>query len=343
PLDQCPKSLQIEDEELKCTTFCRLIIPTTYLALLDCNHFQRKMPKGDKSITATKASNATEQASTSPGGTNKTSSDILGLIETLKSELKEDNDKLRKDINTLSQEMGNKLDNLTEEMRGLTERMEEAENCVGRVEDMTLDLTEAIQNKLTDLESRSRRNNIRLFRVGKGEEGKSVTQFVTDFLKRELPLPADFDLKIQRAHRVFAAKPRPKNNPRQIIVNFQEYTTKELILKEAWKKGRIQSNGRNIYFDHDYATEIVQKRMAYQEIKKVLKEKGVRFQTPYTSIRIHWESGVGTYSSAHEAGMELRKRGLEVEVPTAVTEEVAMETRLQKSLGWQREAQIKKE
>lgn len=276
-----------------------------------------------------------------------------GLIETLKSELKEDNDKLRKDINTLSQEMGNKLDNLTEEMRGLTERMEEAENCVGRVEDMTLDLTEAltesikrqrsIQNKLTDLESRSRRNNIRLFGVGEGEEGKSVTQFVTDFLKRELPLPADFDLKIQRAHRVFAAKPRPKNNPRQIIVNFQEYTTKELILKEAWKKGRIQSNGRNIYFDHDYATEIVQKRMAYQEIKKVLKEKGVRFQTPYTSIRIHWESGVGTYSSAHEAGMELRKRGLEVEVPTAVTEEVAMETRLQKSLGWQREARPRRE
>jgi len=85
--------------------------------------------------------------------------------------------------------------------------MDEAENRVGCVEDMTLDLTKAltdsikrqrsIQNKLTDLESRSRRNNIRLFGVEEGEEGKSVKQFVTDFLKRELPLPADLDLKIQ--------------------------------------------------------------------------------------------------------------------------------------------------
>ncbi|CAM4685341.1 unnamed protein product [Leuciscus chuanchicus] len=106
------------------------------------------MPKGDKSITATKASNATEQASTSPGGTNKTSSAILEAIETLKSELKEDNDKLRKDINALRQEMGNKLDNLTEEVGGLTERMEEAENRVGRVEDMTLDLTEVLTESI---------------------------------------------------------------------------------------------------------------------------------------------------------------------------------------------------
>lgn len=232
----------------------------------------------------------------------------MEVIATLKSELKEDNEKLRKDINILGQEMGNKLDNLTNEMRGLTERMEEAEIRVGRVEDMTLNLTEAltesikrqrsIQNKLTDLESRSRRNNIPLFGVGEGEEGRSVTQFVTDFLKRELPLPADLDLKIQRAHRIFTAKPRTNINPRQIIVNFQEYTTKELVIKEAWKKGHIQLNRRHIYFDHDFATEIVQKRMAYREIKKVLKEKGIHFQTPYTSIRIHWESSL-EYLAAH--------------------------------------------
>ncbi|KAA0712538.1 hypothetical protein E1301_Tti019066 [Triplophysa tibetana] len=142
------------------------------------------MPKGDKSISAIKASNVADQANTSPGGASTPPSAILEAIATLKSELKEDNDKLRKDINNMGQEMGKKLDNLTEEMRGLTERMEGSETRVGRVEDMTLDLTEAltesikrqrsIQNKLTDLESRSRRNNIRLFGVGKGEEGRFV-------------------------------------------------------------------------------------------------------------------------------------------------------------------------
>ncbi|KAJ8014753.1 hypothetical protein DPEC_G00019000 [Dallia pectoralis] len=169
--------------------------------------------------------------------------------------MKEDNDNLRKDINALRQEMGHKLDKLTEELRGLTERMEEAENQVERVEDFTLDLTEvltesikrqrSIQNKLTDLEYRSRRNYIRLFGVGEGEEGKSVTQFLTNLFKR-----------------------------------------------------------------------------AYESIGRVV-----------------WE-----HTAAHmKAGMELRKRGLEVEVPAVVTEEVVMETRLQKSLGWERGARPRRE
>lgn len=233
---------------------------------------------------------------------------------------------------------------MVEDMRGLTDRVEEAETRVGHVEDMTLELSQemmecmkrqrVLQNKLTDLESRSRRNNMRIFGVDEREQPKSMVQFMTDFLQRELKLPADLDLKIQRAHRIPTAA-RPGISPRPIIINFQEFTTKEFVLREAWKKGRIQLHDRAIYFDNDYATEVVQKRREYQKIKKILKERGIRFQTPYTSIRIHWEDGAGVYSNAREAGLELRKRGLEVELPAEGNTQED-DTRLRKLSGWQR-------
>lgn len=107
---------------------------------------------------------------------------------------------------------------------------------VGQVEDMTVEMTEKIitvmerqkTQKPTDLECRSRRNNIRIVGAAEGEEGNPMIRFVSDLLKRELPLPTDFQLKIQWAHR----------SP--LIINFQEFTTEEMVLKEAWKRGKIQ-------------------------------------------------------------------------------------------------------
>ncbi|KAA0717631.1 hypothetical protein E1301_Tti016761 [Triplophysa tibetana] len=191
------------------------------------------MPKGDKSISAIKASNVADQGNTSPGGASTPPSAILEAIATLKSELKEDNDKLRKDINNMGQEMGKKLDNLTEEMRGLTERMDEAEIRVGRVEDMTLDLTEAltesikrqrsIQNKLTDLESRSRRNNIRLFADDHGvvdvgaddKDTSSSTPPISDHQKHETSTSAAGDNETEQGDNVSVEVDANNNELRQ--------------------------------------------------------------------------------------------------------------------------------
>lgn len=61
---------------------------------------------------------------------------------------------------------------------------------------------------------------------------------------------------------------------------------------EAWKKNKkVQLNNKTLYFDHDYTAEVVKKRKEYNGIKKALKVKGVRFQTPYVNMRIHWETG----------------------------------------------------
>lgn len=311
------------------------------------------MPKAhNKSAPAAKANTQPDQASddtagagTGSPGKSMDTAEVLKAIGELKSDLQGDNAKLKLDIGQLGQEINGKLDIIATDVQGLSQRMDEAEARVNQVESWAEEATEALctcleqqrklQIKVLDLESRSRRNNIRVFGIPEGQEGVSVTQFIEKLLQSQLQLPEDFNLKIQRAHRALASKPPPGASPRAVIVNFLEFSTKEMILREVWKKGKIQVGTAFIHFDHDYAPEIVKRRKEYNAIKKILKDKGIRFQTPFTNMRIHWESGVRTYSSAREVYKELKRRGFQVEEPVTDDGGPSAESRLRELLGWQ--------
>ena len=76
-----------------------------------------------------------------------------------------------------------------------------------------------MQEKITDLEGRLRRNNIRIFGLPEDTEGSSATIYLEQFLKAELELPEGTNLQIQRAHLALAQKPIPNAAPRSIIAN----------------------------------------------------------------------------------------------------------------------------
>ncbi|CAL1585089.1 unnamed protein product [Knipowitschia caucasica] len=69
---------------------------------------------------------------------------------------------------------------------------------------------------------------------------------------------------------------------------------------------------KRVFFDHDYATDVQQRRKEYAPIKKLLKENQIRFQTPLTRIRIHFDTGSVTCNDPHAAATELEKRGFSV-------------------------------
>lgn len=306
----------------------------------------------DKNASTTKANSQPDQANAGSTVAASKDSEVLKAITNLKTEIQGDNkqnmDKLSQDINKkldkVSQEINGKLDNIAGDIQGLTERMEEAESRVLQVESWAEEATAALgscleqqkklQQKVIDLESRSRRNNIRLFGLDEGKETNPISKYIDAFLKTQQQIPEDINLKIQRAHRSLAGVPPPEAPPRPFIINFSEYSTKEMVLREAWKK-KIKVGSRFIYFDHDYPAEIVKRRKEYAAIKKILKEKGIRFQTPFTNMRIHWESGTRTYSSAQDVYNELRRRGFHVEVPVSADDEPNAALRLRELLGWQ--------
>lgn len=74
--------------------------------------------------------------------------------------------------------------------------------------------------KLTDLEGRSRRDNIRIHGVSEGAEDSfsSMIEFVEHLLREGLSLPPNIELRVERAHQGLASKPPPEAPPRSIVV-----------------------------------------------------------------------------------------------------------------------------
>lgn len=93
----------------------------------------------------------------------------------------------------------------------------------------------ALNEKLTDLERRFLRNNITISGVPKEKEGNLMSSYAEQLLKTELRL-ADTNLHIQRVYRALACKLERNALPRFIVVNFLEFSTKEMVLEKSMGK-----------------------------------------------------------------------------------------------------------
>ncbi len=239
--------------------------------------------------------------------------ELSGFCETIKKDLKEELGNFKEEVNQKLSEIGAELKNTGVRVEEVETRVAEMEEWSVTARDTLLQVLkeqERIVSKLTDLETRSRRNNLRIFGIPEGEEGNNACECLEKFIKSELQLP-DIDLKIQRCHRSLGPKPPPQAAPRSMLAYFLVYKTKELVLSSAWKKKEIHINRKRVYFDHDYTAEIIKKRKEYAPLRKVLKERGLRFQTPApVKLRVFYEEGPTTYNYADEATKDMRKRGI---------------------------------
>ncbi|KAK7886074.1 hypothetical protein WMY93_025695 [Mugilogobius chulae] len=261
---------------------------------------------------------------------------IMGIKSQMATIIREELATFTKDLNQKLLDQASTLDTHEKAIADTQKRVSEVEASGMVTKEALLKVLKEqrkLQEKVVDLESRARRTNIRIYGIPEGVEGDSVITFVKNLLTTELPLPDNMPLQIQRAHRSLAQRPGPGTSPRSIIVNFLQFEVKEMVLRLAWK-AKIMLNNKQVFFDHDYAFEVMEKRRTYKEIKRVLKEKGIRFQTPFTRIRIHWSDGPRTYADAEDAAEELRARGMVTSVsraqPTATLEE-----RIHTAFPWQ--------
>ena len=125
--------------------------------------------------------------------------------------------------------------------------------------------TEIIQNKITDLENRSRRNNLRIDGLleSQNETWADCEAKVQDLIKRKLKIKDD--IKIERAHRTGKIA---HGKPRTILFKLHSYKDKTTILRSAKRL-----SGTGIFINEDYAKETVEKRkQLWEEVKKLRRE-----------------------------------------------------------------------
>lgn len=282
------------------------------------------METRDKSKNKKNAADQNEKDDDPRGAEAKANGKDSEQLE-LSEKTKVNMEKILQEIRDFRQENNRQLGDIKEEINKTNRRIGEAEDRIDAVESRLLTMEHAMRNvlkvqaqhaeKLVDQEGRARRENIRLYNVPEGEEGSSMVTFVEKLLREKLNIPLSTELHIERAHRALGPKPSATGKPRSIVIKFLRYKTKEEVLRKAWEMKEIHLNNQRLFFDHDYPAAILNKRKEYNEVKRVLKEKKIRFQTPYPArLRVFYEDGTRIYNTISDATKDMKERGLPVTI-----------------------------
>uniref|UniRef100_A0A3B1JIU5 L1 transposable element RRM domain-containing protein n=1 Tax=Astyanax mexicanus TaxID=7994 RepID=A0A3B1JIU5_ASTMX len=161
------------------------------------------------------------------------------------------------------------LNSLGEAVSAHDSRIDSLESAVAELERVN----DKIMLKLDDLESRSRRNNIRIIGVPEGSEGPRVIDFVAGLLPKLLG-ESNFEspLLVDRAHRSLRPRPPDGARPRPIIARIHLFQAKEKILQLRRSTGPLQFQGHKILIFPDYTSAVIEKRRQFAETLGVLRE-----------------------------------------------------------------------
>ena len=125
--------------------------------------------------------------------------------------------------------------------------------------------------KSTDLENRSRRNNIRIDGIHEDSPSESwdvTEQKVKEVLMEKLQL--DFTPNVERAHRVFSRKSNyNKLKPKTVICNLSSWKEKDFIVRQARKL-----KPRGLFINEDFADETIKRRKELLPKLKAAREQG---------------------------------------------------------------------
>lgn len=195
-----------------------------------------------------------DQAETLRAGLANISNDIKVLKRELRNELiilkDELKGEMRQEIATLRQDIDHKLTESNRELQEQKTNITEAQARIAELEEYNMEAsnllmkittqTRQMQDKITDFEARSRRNNVRIFGLPEDTERSSLTDDLDQLLKTNLEVPEGTNLQLQRAHRALTQKPSPGRALRSVVVNFLKFETKEMVPQKVWQKKGIQ-------------------------------------------------------------------------------------------------------
>ena len=135
--------------------------------------------------------------------------------------------------------------------------------------------TNEVQRKLTEIEDRSRRNNIRIEGVVQEsyESWDQTETMVNNLLKDKLEIE---NVKIERVHRAGRTN---EEKTRTIVCKLLDYKDKLKIMQN-----RKKLKGTNIYINEDFSKETREHRKKLWEEVKVLRSQGEIAYLNYRSI-----------------------------------------------------------
>lgn len=190
-------------------------------------------------------------------------------------------------------ELGHRTAELEIRMDNVTTSMELQDKHISSLRDENLHLN----SKLEDLENRSRRSNLR-FR-GIPENVTDLQATLTAMIQELVPtLPLE-RLEMERAHRALTRK-NPDGPPRDIIVKFLYFRTKEAILQAVRDKPSLEFQGYTYQVFADLAPSTIAKRRELRPFLQILQRHQIAYRWGFPfrlSFTFHGRHHSGTTPS----------------------------------------------
>ncbi|KAJ1166855.1 hypothetical protein NDU88_007251 [Pleurodeles waltl] len=134
-----------------------------------------------------------------------------------------------------------------------------------------------LRSRLTDLEDRSRRNNIRLLVIPEGTEGADIPSYLRDMLPKLTDTTFDPPLEFQRAHKHRPKRQDGKGCPRPIIVCMLRHGQARQLLQTTRTQGPLRLGTLEIRLSADFSRETAERRRAFLSLRPCLRHLDVKF------------------------------------------------------------------
>ncbi|KAJ1145264.1 hypothetical protein NDU88_011555 [Pleurodeles waltl] len=159
---------------------------------------------------------------------------------------------------------------------GLEQRMGSLETQVAASQDRDQDLL-YLRSKLTDMEDRSRRDNIRPLGILENEEGTDMQAFLGSTLPKLTSRDFDLPLEFQRAHRVGPKRSDKSSRPRPIIACLLRHNQTHQILQAARSHGPFRIGLHDIRITADYSKDTNERRKAFLALRPRLCQLEIKY------------------------------------------------------------------
>ena len=203
---------------------------------------------------------------------------ISGNFEITMQEIK----KVNNEINELKTSIEHTDEVLQERMEKIEEKYDHINSNVNEIYEYQLD-PQYVEEKLIELEDRSRRFNLRIDGVeeGKDETWDQCEEKVLDIFTNQLGI--EKNVQIKRAHRTGKKGSKHSHEktrkPRTIVLKWNSYKDKIKILKESKKL-----KGTNIYINEDFSAATMNYRKELWKEVQELRQQGKIAYLNYRSI-----------------------------------------------------------
>ena len=186
---------------------------------------------------------------------------------------------ITKEVGKLAHELRGEIDQLGERTDTLESKFDNMVQYVHVIEEENANLKNLVSQLQIqeDLENRERRQNLRIRGVPESIPDKEIRPYLLALFVTLAPHIPDIDWRLDRAHRSLAPKPPPGANPRDIIVRFHFYESKEALTIATRNKSRVDFKGAKIQIFNDLSPITLARRRALRPVTSHLQQN----QVPY--------------------------------------------------------------